>query len=141
MEKLKAFVQSRGIGFWVSSVIAVLMLVLAIIYRQCFYWSQYYDARTLIFLIVGLAAGVILMVAGAFFKPLGEWAPAALGAGVFLATLFFFVGSWLMIQDAVGGYEHRGFIAGFWPFVVMAILCIVGSIVNIIFLRQTKQGE
>ena len=139
LDKIKEVVNSRDIGFWVSLGILVLMTVMTIIYPIYFYFSQYWESKVLVFLIVGLVIAVGLFVGGLFFKPLQEYVPAALGIGVLIATLYFFSGSWLMIQDAVGGYEHRGFIAGFWPFVVLAIICIVASIVNIIVLRQAKR--
>lgn len=138
LDKLKKYAAERSVGYWFTLAVAVAMLVLIIVYPVNFYWSQYYEPKTLVFLIVGLVLGVALLVGGVFWKPLEAWAPAALGAGVFVSTLFFFVGSWLMIQDAVGGYEDRGFIDGFWPFVVLAILAIVASIVNIVFLKQRK---
>lgn len=141
LDKIKDFVKGRGIGFWVSLGILLLMLVMTIIYPVYFYFSQYWESNVLVFLILGLALAVGLFVGGLFFKPLQEYVPAALGIGVLVATLFFFSGSWLMIQDAIGGYENRGFIDGFWPFVVLAIICIAASIVNIIVLRQTKSNR
>ena len=141
MDKLKQYVAERSVGYWVTLGVAILMLVLVIVYPTNFYWSQYYDGRTLVFLIIGLVLGVLLLVGGIFFKPLEAWAPAALGAGLFVGTLYFFVGSWLMIQDAVGGYEDRGFIDGFWPFVIIAIIAIIATIVDIIFLKQRKTAE
>lgn len=138
MEKVKNFAETKGIGFWVSAGILILMLVMTIIYPVYFYYSQYWDGRTLVFLIIGLVLGLGLMVGGIFFKPLAEWAPAAIGGCVFLATLFFFWGTWLNIQDALGGYEARGMAPGFWGFAVLAIISIVASIVNIIVLRQNK---
>lgn len=141
LDKLKQYIAERSVGYWVTLGVAVLMLILVIVYPTNFFWSQYYEGKTLVFLILGLVLGILLLVGGIFFKPLEAWAPAAMGAGVFAATLFFFVGSWLMIQDAVGGYEDRGFIPGFWPFVVLAIIAIVASIVNIIFLNQRKTVE
>ena len=138
---IKNYVKSRGIGYWVSLGTAVLMLVLIIIYPTYFYWSQYWEPRTLVFLIVGLVAGIGLIVGGIFFKPLEAWTPAALGAGSFLSMIFFFMGSWLMIQDAVGGYENRGFILGFWQYVVISLICLIAGIVNIISLNQGKADK
>lgn len=141
MEKVKDFFKSRDIGFWFSLGTLILMIVLTAIYPVYFYFSQYWESRVLVFLILGLIVAAGLFVGGLFFKPLENYVPAALGIGILVATLFFFSGSWLMIQDAVGGYEHRGFIPGFWAFVVLAIICIVASIVNIIVLRQTKKAK
>jgi hypothetical protein len=141
LEKIKEFVKRRDIGFWVSLGIVVLMTVMTIIYPVYFYFSQYWESNVLVFLIVGLVLAAGLFAGGLFFKPLQEYVPAALGIGLLIAVLFFFSGSWLMIQDAVGGYESRGFIDGFWQFVVLAIICLVASIVNIVVLRQVKNNR
>lgn len=138
---MKNFFSTRKAGFWVSIVVAVLMAALMVIYNRFFFWSQYYDRNTMITLGAGLGAGVVLAVVGIFSRPLGEWTSAALGAGSFLGLLYFLKGSWLMIQDAFGGYENRGFIDGFWPFVVLVAVCIVLSIINVIFLSQAERKK
>lgn len=133
---IKDYFKSRAVGFYLTVGAALLMLIAVIAYPPSFIHTSY-DFKVELFMILGLGLALVLIIGGIFIKGLDNWAPAALGAGGFLALLYYALSSVDIVVKVVGGYETEQLPVMFYFMLVMLVLILVICSVTI-FLRQTK---
>lgn len=139
-EKVLGYIKTRGIGYWFNLVAIVLAIVALIIYTTNFSHSIYYEKMTIVFVAIGFATALLLTAGGIFIRLLGNLAPAALSAGMFISVLYFLKGTWFNIQDAVGGYESLGMAEGFWPFLIIGLISLIAGIAAM-FMSQSVTNK
>lgn len=128
---MKRFLSDKGVGFYVSALILLIMLALAVVYPVLYSGSGYYNIWAQLFLVFGpLSASAVWMTR------LREWMPAALWACCFTSMLLFVSGAWDLLISAA--FRTGGNSAGLTVIVTLYLTVVLLSIVNVIFLEQIK---
>lgn len=131
--KIKNYLKTRSVGFWFSVAVILLSVITAAVYAASYAGTDNISWAAFALLLVGAAAGVVLIA-----LKQGKFAPYVLALMAFAAFLCFVEGIYFYVSVVMVGIDIQdGFSA---EFIVCALLFVLtfGLGVADIFLSQTK---
>ena len=120
---MRISLKNKAIGYWLTFVLAAVMVVTAIVYASCFAITDYMSWAAFVFLVIGFAATLVLGVIGKLrFAPAAMVVCSAISVFCFAMKIYNFVATAVVGIDAVQGYS------GFVATAVLYAVVIVASI-------------
>lgn len=133
MEKGKAFLKDKGIGFFMSVIVLLFSLVTAVVYAVGYSGSSDFSRPVLITILVGAAAAVVLALLKRY-----NWVPVALALGNFVALLLFIKSIYFYVSVVMYGINGSAFSPAFTSSTTCLVVALALSIANI-FMKQVKE--
>ena len=131
---MKKLLENKSYGYYVTLVLSVLSVVIAVVYAVMYNGSRYMSVPAAILPIVGAVAAV-----GLGFVPGGaKAAHAVLALCDFVALLFYIYGIYFYVSVVLVGIQASSFNGQFVTCTGAFVGLLIANLVNV-FLKQVKE--
>ena len=131
---MKKLLENKSYGYYVTLVLSVLSVVIAVVYAVMYNGSRYMSVPAAILPIVGAVAAV-----GLGFVPGGaKAANAVLALCDFVALLFYIYGIYFYVSVVLVGIQASSFNGQFVTCTGAFVGLLIANLVNV-FLKQVKE--
>ena len=133
MDKIKAYLKDKDVGFYFSASLVLVALITALVYAVSYAGTDNINWLSFAFLLLAAAAAIVLIV-----LKLYNYVPYVLAAGIFVSLLFFIYGIYYYVSVVMVGIDLDSFEPQFIVCTILYVLAFGVGVANV-FLRQIKK--
>lgn len=133
--KLKSFIKTRSVGFWITAAFSLTALITAIVYGACYASTEDFSVTACVLTVVSV------LFFGLEFTKFGGLAPFVQLTVILMAFGFYVYSVYYYVSVVLVGIDLDSFSPVFIACTVLYIVLILVSAVNVFFKQGAKHIE